>query len=182
MRVPFLRSVFAALLIVAPLALPTVAIAAGPTPAEIAASASVPTTAAFVATAPAANAFEIASSRLALEKSQSPAVRAFAQKMITDHTMIGEHFVAAFGKANTGLTPPDGLGPDLGAIMDKLAGESGAAFDKAYIAAQTQGHEAAVGLFAGYAKGGDNAVLKAFAAETLPMIEMHLEMCYALGS
>lgn len=182
MRVPLLRSVFAALLIAAPLALPTSVFAAGPTPTEIAATASVPTTAAFVATAPAANAFEIASSRLALEKSQNPAVRAFAQKMITDHTMIGEHFVAAFGQANTGLTPPDGLGPELGAIMDKLEGESGAAFDTAYVAAQTQGHQAAVGLFAGYAKGGDNAVLKAFAAETLPMIEMHLEMCYALGS
>lgn len=182
MRVPFLRSVFGALLLVAPLALSTGASAAGPTPAEIAATASVPTTAAFVATAPAANAFEIASSKLALEKSTNPAVRAFAEKMITDHTMIGEHFVAAFGKAGTGLTPPDGLGPELGAIMDKLQSESGATFDKDYIAAQTQGHQAAVGLFAGYAKGGDNAVLKAFAAETLPMIEMHLEMCYALGS
>lgn len=182
MRVPALRAAFAALLLATLPVLPTAATAAGPTPAEIAASASVPTTAAFVATAPAANAFEIASSRLALEKSQNPAVRAFAQKMITDHTMIGEHFVAAFGKAGTGLTPPDGLGAELGAIMNKLQGESGAAFDKDYIAAQTQGHQAAVGLFAGYAKGGDNAVLKAFAADTLPMIEMHLEMCYALGS
>jgi putative membrane protein len=182
MPTPSFRSAFAALFLgLAPLA-PATAVAAGPTPAEIAATASVPTTAAFVATAPAANAFEIASSKLALEKSTNPAVRAFAEKMITDHTMIGEHFVAAFGQANTGLTPPDGLGPELGAIMDKLKGESGAAFDAAYVAAQTQGHQAAVGLFAGYAKGGDNAVLKAFAAETLPMIEMHLEMCYALGS
>lgn len=182
MRVPFVRVAFAALLFAALPALPTAAVAAGPTPAEIAATAGVPTTAAFVATAPAANAFEIASSRLALEKSQNPAVRAFAEKMITDHTKIGEAFVAAFGKAGTGLTPPDGLGPELGAIMDKLQSESGAAFDASYITAQTQGHQAAVGLFAGYAKGGDNAVLKAFAAETLPTIEMHLEMCYALGS
>lgn len=181
MKVPF-RSVFAAFLIALLPALSTGATAAGPTPAEIAAAASVPTTAAFVATAPAANAFEIASSKLALEKSQNPAVRAFAEKMITDHTMIGEHFVAAFGQANTGLTPPDGLGPDLDAVMARLQSESGAAFDTAYVAAQTQGHQAAVGLFAGYAKGGDNAVLKAFAADTLPMIEMHLEMCYALGS
>jgi putative membrane protein len=182
MRVPAIRTIFATLLLATLPVFATAALAAGPTPAEIAASASVPTTAAFVATAPAANAFEIASSRLALEKSTNPTVRAFAERMITDHTKIGEHFVAAFGKANTGLTPPDGLGPELGAIMDKLQGESGAAFDKDYIVAQTKGHQAAVGLFAGYAKGGDNAVLKAFASETLPIIEMHLEMCYALGS
>jgi putative membrane protein len=176
-----LRSVFAALLIATAPALSSGATAAEPTPAEIAASASVPTTAAFVATAPAANAFEIASSRLALEKSKDPAIRAFAQKMITDHSKIGDAFVAAFGKANTGLALPDGLGAELGAVMDKLQGESGAAFDKDYVAAQTQGHQAAVGLFAGYAKGGDNPALKAFAAATLPTIQMHLEMCYALS-
>ncbi|MFG1466752.1 DUF4142 domain-containing protein, partial [Xanthobacter sp. DSM 24535] len=57
----------------------------------------------------------------------------------------------------------------------------GAAFDADYIAVQTKGHQDAVGLFGGYAKGGENPTLKAFAKKTLPMIEMHLQMCYALA-
>ncbi|QTL04218.1 DUF4142 domain-containing protein [Aquabacter sp. L1I39] len=133
-------------------------------------------------TAAAANGFEIASSKLALEKSKNPAIRAFAQHMITDHTRIGEAFVAALGKANTGITPAPGLTPDLDKIMSDLSAKSGAAFDAAYVAAQTQGHMDAVGLFGGYAKGGSNAVMREFAIETLPTIKMHLTMCYELAT
>ena len=161
--------------------LPTVAQdAPGPAPQALVAAARVPSTEAFVKTAAAANGFEIASSKLALEKSKNPAIRAFAQHMITDHTRIGEAFVAALGKADTGITPPPGLTPDLEKIMADLSAKSGAAFDAAYLAAQTQGHMDAVGLFGGYSKGGSNAVMRAFATETLPIIKMHLTMCYDL--
>ena len=155
---------------------------AGPTPQALAAAAKVPSTRAFVDTAAAANQFEIASSRLALMKSFNPKVRAFAAAMVKDHTAIGANFVAALQKANTGLTPPAGLGPDLDAIMVQLRGTYGPAFEAAYLEAQTKGHQAAVGLFAGYAKGGANPVMKAFAASTLPTIKMHLDMCYELAA
>lgn len=154
----------------------------GPAPQALVAVARVPSTDAFVKTAAAANGFEIASSKLALEKSKNPAIRAFAQHMITDHTRIGEAFVAALGKANTGITPAPGLTPDLDKIMSDLSAKSGAAFDAAYVAAQTQGHMDAVGLFGGYAKGGSNAVMREFAIETLPTIKMHLTMCYELAT
>lgn len=156
--------------------------AAGPTPQALAAAAKVPSTRAFIDTAAVANQFEIASSRLALLKSLNPKVRAFAATMVKDHTEIGTNFVAALDKAKTGITPPAGLGPDLDAVMVKLRGTYGPAFDTEYLAAQTKGHQAAVGLFAGYAKGGANPVMKAFARSTLPTIEMHLQMCYQLAA
>lgn len=156
--------------------------APGPAPQALVAVARVPSTDAFVKTAAAANGFEIASSKLALEKSKNPAIRAFAQHMITDHTRIGEAFVAALGQANTGITPAAGLTPDLDKIMADLSAKSGAAFDAAYVAAQTQGHMDAVGLFGGYAKGGSNPVMRQFAVETLPTIKMHLTMCYDLAA
>lgn len=155
---------------------------AGPAPQVLAASAKVPSTRAFVNTAAAANQFEINSSKLALLKSLNPKVRAFASTMVKDHSLIGRNFVAALGKANTGLTPPAGLGADLDAVMVKLRGTYGPAFDAAYLDAQTKGHQAAVGLFAGYAKGGANPMMKSFARETLPTIEMHLSMCYELAA
>jgi putative membrane protein len=155
---------------------------AGPSPSEIAASATVPSTKAFIETAAPANQFEIVASELALTKTKNKQIVTFAKRMIKDHTQIGKNFVAALGKANTGVTPPSGLGDDLDKIMARLKSEDGAAFEADYIAAQTKGHQDAVGLFAGYAKGGDNKVMQAFAKKTLPIIEMHLRMCYALAA
>ncbi|WP_420836883.1 DUF4142 domain-containing protein [Aquabacter cavernae] len=155
---------------------------AGPTPTAIAAAATVPSTKAFVETAAAANQFEISSSQLAIKTSKNKKVVEFAKHMVKDHTEIGKNFVAALGKANTGITPPAGIGSELDAIMTRLKSESGAAFDADYIAVQTKAHQDAVGLFAGYAKGGDNPVLQEFAKKTLPVIEMHLRMCYALAT
>ena len=156
--------------------------AAGPSPNEIAASATVPSTKAFLETAAAANQFEIASSELALTKTKNKEIVAFANRMIKDHTQIGKDFVAAMNKANTGISIPPGLGADLDKIMARLKSEDGTAFETDYIAVQTKGHQDAVGLFAGYAKGGDNPVIQAFAKKTLPTIEMHLQMCYALAA
>ncbi len=152
-----------------------------PTPAALAAAATVPSTKAFIETAAAANQFEIVTSQVALQNSKNRKVRVFARKMISDHTKIGKGFVAALGKSNAGITPPPGLGADFDAILARLKSEKGAAFDADYIAVQTKGHQDAVGLFAGYAKGGDNPVLQAFAKKTLPIIQMHLDMCYALA-
>jgi putative membrane protein len=155
--------------------------AAGRSAKEIAASATMPSTKAFVETAAAANQFEIASSELALTKTKNKAIVAFANLMIKDHTQIGKDFVAAMNKANTGISIPPSLGDDLDKIMARLKSEDGATFEQDYIAAQTKGHQDAVGLFAGYAKGGDNKVMQAFAKQALPTIEMHLRMCYALA-
>ena len=41
---------------------------------------------------------------------------------------------------------------------------------------QLAAHKDAVSLFERYAKGGDNATLKAFAAKTLPHLREHLKM------
>jgi putative membrane protein len=155
--------------------------AAGPSPKEIADSATVPSTKAFVETAAPANQFEIVSSQLALTKTKNKEIVAFANRMIKDHTEIGKNFVTAMNKANTGISIPAGLGDDLDKIMARLKSEDGATFEADYIAAQTKGHQDAVGLFAGYAKGGDNKVMQAFAKKTRPIIEMHLRMCYALA-
>lgn len=139
-----------------------------------------PTTQAFVDTAAPANKFEIVSSQIALQKTTNPEIVAFAKKMIHDHTQIGTAFVAALAKSKTGLKPPAGLGPDIDATIARLKSETGVTFEKDYIAAQTAGHKAAVGLFKGYAEGGENPELKAFAAKTLPTIEMHYHMCMEL--
>jgi putative membrane protein len=60
--------------------------------------------------------------------------------------------------------------------LDKLKGLSGADFDKQYGSDQQSAHKDAVGLFERYAKGGDNAALKAWASKTLAALKHHQEM------
>jgi putative membrane protein len=65
--------------------------------------------------------------------------------------------------------------------LDKLKGLNGADFTKQYKSDQVAAHKDAVSLFERYAKGGDNAQLKAWASKTLPDLKHHLEMAQALN-
>ena len=53
-------------------------------------------------------------------------------------------------------------------------------FDSAYVDAQLQAHEDAVATFKDYAANGPTTAVKAFAENTLPTLEHHLEMAKAL--
>jgi putative membrane protein len=68
-----------------------------------------------------------------------------------------------------------------GAKLDKLNSLSGADFTRAYEDMQVSAHKDAVSLFERYAKSGDNADLKAFAAKTLPHLRDHLKMAEDLN-
>jgi putative membrane protein len=129
----------------------------------------------FAAEAAGANMFEIESSRLALTKTKSEAVRNFANKMIADHTAAAGKFKKAIADAKM-KAPAEGLDAKHKAIYDDLRKKDGEAFDKAYIQAQHKGHMEAVELFQSYAGGGDNPRLKQFAQEMLPTLRAHLEL------
>jgi putative membrane protein len=66
--------------------------------------------------------------------------------------------------------------------LDKLKEVEGADFDKAFDELQTSAHKDATSLFDRYAKGGDNADLRAFAAKHLPALQHHLKMAQDLSS
>jgi putative membrane protein len=128
----------------------------------------------FVPTVAVSNQFEIESSQLALSRSTSKAVKDFANRMITDHNMAGAKFKQALADAK--ITPPaEKLDAKHQVIIDRLKAANGAAFDAAYIEAQTTAHIEAVDLFKAYAKDGDTPRLKAFAADVLPTLEGHLD-------
>lgn len=129
----------------------------------------------FADKAAVANLFEIETSKLAVKTSKNKDVLAFANKMITDHTKAGTAFKAAVGKA-TGVTPPaEKLDEAHQKKLDDLKTKTGEDFDKAYIDAQQDAHDEAVSLFDSYANNGEDAALKAFAAETLPTLKAHEE-------
>lgn len=143
-------------------------------PATKQASAPVAPTATFVASATFGNMFEIESSKLALERSKTGAVKAFAQRMVDDHSAAAVKLKEAVLDSKLTM-PPDKLDAERQALMDELAGKQGADFDKTYIDTQYKTHVETVDLFKGYAQGGEDSRMRSFAAELLPTLEAHLE-------
>jgi putative membrane protein len=164
---------FAAILVLS-LAAPILAPALAADPATKQASAPVVPTATFVAQAAFGNMFEIESSKLALERSKDGPVKAFAQRMVDDHSAAAVKFKEAVLEAKLTM-PPDKLDAKHQAIVNELAAKQGADFDKAYIEAQYKAHVETVGLFKGYAQAGEDKRMSAFAAEMLPKLQAHLD-------
>lgn len=126
----------------------------------------------FARNAKISDLFEIQTSQLALKQSGNAKVKAYAQMMIQEHTASQRKLIAAASKERLGL--PSVLPASKQAIYNSLAGQKGAAFDKAYLAAQVSGHKDTADLFAAYAKVSKQADLKAHASATLPVVQKHL--------
>jgi putative membrane protein len=132
----------------------------------------------FASKAGPAGLFEVQSSQLALQQSQNADVKAFAQKMIDDHTKAADDLKQAAAK--DGVMVPTELEPDQAANIQKLQGLAGADFDKTYVQMQTDAHIAAVGLYSGYAQNGAAGAIKDHATATLPTLKMHYDMVLKL--
>lgn len=169
-RLALVAVVAAAVVAAAPI--PPPAFAADPASKQ--ASAPVAPTATFTAQAAFGSMFEIESSKLALERGKSGQVKAFAQKMVDDHSAAAVRFKEAMLAARLAM-PPDKLDARRKAILDELAAKHGDDFDKAYIEAQYEGHVETVELFKGYSQAGEDTRMRAFAAELLPTLQAHLD-------
>jgi putative membrane protein len=117
--------------------------------------------------------FEIRSSELALQKSQTDAVKEFAQMMITDHTAASKNLMAA--AKQDGVAVPAEMADKHAAQVKALESAEPGAFDAAYLDAQLAGHKEALALMTGFAKDGEAAALKAHAQKTAPVVQTHLE-------
>ena len=82
---------------------------------------------------------EVELGKLAEQKGQSDAVKAFARRMVGDHGKANERLTALAKQDGIGL--PTGLDQEHAAMRDKLEGMSGAEFDRAYIQGQVTDHQ-----------------------------------------
>lgn len=120
------------------------------------------------------NKFEIDSSKLAISKTHSEQIKAFATRMVTDHGQAAATMKQAVIDAKA-KAPSDALDANHQAILDELKKKTATAFDKAYVDAQLQGHIDTVALVDAYAQTGDNPRLKEFASDLLPTRRGHLD-------
>ncbi|WP_431470709.1 DUF4142 domain-containing protein [Sphingosinithalassobacter sp. LHW66-3] len=127
----------------------------------------------YVTMAGASDLYEIESSRLALQKSQNPQIREFAQMMIDHHTLTTNTVMAAARQA--GMNPPaPSLMPMQRQMLDELRGMTGAAFERTYLMQQRRAHDMALTLHRTYSERGDSMELRQAANSAVPLIERHI--------
>jgi putative membrane protein len=121
---------------------------------------------------------EIALSKLATEKATNPEVKAFAQKMVTEHTKMTAS-MKPFADS-WGLTPPHRPDADHQKELDKLNGLSGADFDKEYIDQMVSDHAKALSAFTTEAKDTKDVKFRASVLKGKTMVAAHKNMAYDL--
>ncbi len=142
--------------------------------AEMAADATPTDAPTYVAMAGSSDMYEIESSRLALQRSSSAAVKRFAQMMIDHHTMTTQQVTQAAQAA--GMTPPPpSLLPPQRAMLDELQPANGTDFDRRYLQQQRMAHRMALALHQNYASKGDTAQLRQTASSAVPIIQRHID-------
>ena len=138
------------------------------------------TAAGFITRAALSDMYEIESSRLALDRSQSAGVKAYAQRMVDEHTRMSNELKATAAQAGLEARPPAVLDEERLALIRELREAGAGDFDGKYLDQQTESHENTLNLFRDYANNGDNDQLKQLASRGLPTIENHLQTVQAL--
>lgn len=133
----------------------------------------------FVEDASAKGVAEVEAGKLAQEKGSSADVKSFADMMIKDHTLANSKLKSIADAKQLKVS-------DSAQLMDKaksmiLELRSAKSFDQAYANNQVKAHEMTVSLFEKEAADGKDADLKAFATQTLPKLQEHLEHAKALA-
>ena len=120
---------------------------------------------------------EVALGKVALKKSQTPEIQAFAQRMVTDHGKANAELASIAG--TKGMAAPTDLDAMHKAMVEELESKEGAAFDQAYAEHMSMDHSKAITLFEGAAKSSDQD-LAGFAKKTLPTLKEHKAMAQKL--
>jgi putative membrane protein len=123
---------------------------------------------------------EVQMGNLGLSKASSADVKAFAQRMVTDHSNANAE-LAQLATAK-GVALATELDADHKAAFDHLSSLSGAEFDKAYMKHMVEDHEKDVAEFDKASTTAGDSDLKAWAGKTLPTLKEHLELAKSVSS
>jgi len=121
---------------------------------------------------------EVQLGQLAQQQGSSPEVKAFGQRMVTDHQAANEKLQTIAQNMNEQL--PISLSKHDQNELTKLQSLQGSAFDKEYVKDMRSDHRKDIKEFEHEAEHGTDAQLKQFADGTLPTLKEHLAMAEKL--
>lgn len=122
---------------------------------------------------------EVENAKLALEKSTSADVKAFAKKMITDHSAANIELAGIASRKKLDVSDDAELTAKAKTLILEL--RDGESFDEAYANNQVEAHKTVIELFERAAISND-ADLAAFAKENLPKLQHHLKEAKELAA
>ena len=122
---------------------------------------------------------EVALSQLAVQKGNGEDVKQFGQKMVDDHSRLGEQMRDVAQKE--GIRAPAGPTAKGKALETRLRTLSGPAFDKAYIQAMVKDHREDLDAFNKEANKGNDTAIKDAASRGALLIGEHLKLVEQLA-
>lgn len=126
-----------------------------------------------------ANLTEVAAGKMAQEKAQSPDVKSFGQKMVTDHGRMAEE-LKSLAKKKGVAAPQDANLKDM-AQMKLMERKSGAEFDRDFMEHMVKDHEKDIKDAESIAGKAKDAEFKAAVQKAIPVMKQHLELAQRLS-
>ena len=120
---------------------------------------------------------EVALGQLATANAGTPQIRAFGERMVTDHSQANQALEEIGHRQDLNLP----AGPDSSdlATEQRLREMKGQAFDAAYMHDMVQDHQQDIADFQHEAQDGKDPALRGFAQKYLPILQQHLRMAEA---
>jgi putative membrane protein len=128
----------------------------------------------FVSRALAGGMAEVQLGQLTLQKSDNQQVKQFAQRMIDDHTKLGEQMKPV--AEQIGVSVPTKISKKDKTTLAKLGTLSGSAYDQAYIKDMVKDHKQDLSEFQLEASSGQDQTVKDAASQGSQLIAQHLQM------
>ncbi len=117
--------------------------------------------------------------QLAENVSDSQPVKDYAQMLVTDHTANYNQLGGVAQQAN--LTVPTAIDAEHNkSMIAPFQSLKGKVFDHRYIPEMITGHTKAIAIYKREATDAQNPALKAYAEQTLPTLQKHLDGAKAL--
>ncbi|BBD58039.1 outer membrane protein [Nostoc sp. HK-01] len=121
---------------------------------------------------------EVQLGQLASQRAANNAVKQFGLRMVKDHTQVNTQLKQL--AARKGVKLPTTLNRENQQLQQRLSKLSGANFDREYMTHMVQDHQKDVSAFQTEAQQGQDPDVKAFASQTLPTLEEHLQQARSI--
>jgi putative membrane protein len=132
----------------------------------------------FVMEAAIGGLMEVQAGQLAQQNGQSQRVKDFGGMMVTDHSKANDE-LRSYASGH-GINLPTDLPADKQKHIDAMKSMKGAAFDKHYISMMLDDHQKDVAKFKKESTDANDAQLKTWATNTLPVLQKHLDSVQAI--
>ncbi|KPN92319.1 DUF4142 domain-containing protein [Pseudomonas nunensis] len=132
----------------------------------------------FINDASAKGMADIEASRLAHQKTESKEVKDYTVVVINDLTTANQHLAKIAKKLDLPVAPREEVIDKSKTMIPEV--KDGPTFDQAYAASQVKTTQEAIAQIEQEAHTTDVPEIKAFAEETLPKLQNHLQMAKAL--